>query len=161
MKKGIGLLVILLVLLFCAAAAADTVIDADAFPDEIFRDYVSRNLDRDGDGTLSDGELKAVIGKGTLHYTGPDAMCGHSLTFAAGNKNAAIVQNDNSLPATVYIRLNFTSDWLGSTIRRSVASPPVSRTGPSGSVPPLVTEIVHSPPSCRKVISIRSAPACL
>ena len=75
MKKGIGLLVILLVLLFCAAAAADTVIDADAFPDGAFRDYVSRNLDRDGDGTLSDGELKAVTsiqcaGLGILDLTG-------------------------------------------------------------------------------------------
>ena len=33
-----------------------------------------------------------------------------------------VVQNDNSLPATVYIRLNFTSDWRGSTIRRSVST---------------------------------------
>ena len=33
-----------------------------------------------------------------------------------------VVQNDNSAPANVYFRLNFTSDWRGSTIRRSVST---------------------------------------
>ena len=33
-----------------------------------------------------------------------------------------LVQNDNPAPANVYIRLNFTSNWRSSTIRRSVAT---------------------------------------
>ncbi|MBO7089264.1 MAG: hypothetical protein J6W70_05100, partial [Lentisphaeria bacterium] len=33
-----------------------------------------------------------------------------------------VVQNDNSVPATVYIRLNFTDNWRGNTVRRSVST---------------------------------------
>ena len=33
-----------------------------------------------------------------------------------------VVQNDNSVPANVYIRLNFTDNWRGNTVRRSVST---------------------------------------
>ena len=33
-----------------------------------------------------------------------------------------VVQNDNSVPANVYFRLNFTDNWRGNTVRRSVST---------------------------------------
>ena len=76
--------------------------------------------------TLANIVNDIVIGKGTLHYTGPDAMCGHSLTFAAGNKNAAIVQNDNSLTLTGDV-----SCTSGAFVKRGAGTLTISTTKPN------------------------------
>ncbi len=57
-KTRIGLLILTaLLVLFCAAALADTAVDENAFPDPIFRDYVRESFDADGNGILSDAEI--------------------------------------------------------------------------------------------------------
>ncbi len=43
-----------------ANAADGVAINEENFPDAIFREYVSTNLDTDGDGALSDAEIEAV-----------------------------------------------------------------------------------------------------
>lgn len=50
--------------------------------------------------TLSSLVNDLTLGQGTLYYTGPDATSGYALTFSAGSKKAAIVQNDHDLTLT-------------------------------------------------------------
>ena len=63
-----------------APAAADVMIDEDHFPDATFRDHVKTKWDSDHDGTLSVGEIAAVVSadvsnkgirslKGIEHFT--------------------------------------------------------------------------------------------
>lgn len=44
----------------CGYEKADIPIDAESFPDEAFRAYISKNIDTNGDGKLSDAEIQAV-----------------------------------------------------------------------------------------------------
>lgn len=44
----------------CEYEKADIPIDAESFPDEAFRAYISKNIDTNGDGKLSDAEIQAV-----------------------------------------------------------------------------------------------------
>ena len=41
------------------SVCAEVVINATNFPDENFRKYVSENIDKDGNGKLSEGEISA------------------------------------------------------------------------------------------------------
>ena len=59
MKKMFGFLLCLLLIALCAVALADVAIDADHFPDEIFRKCVSQ-FDKDGDNILNDAEIAEV-----------------------------------------------------------------------------------------------------
>ncbi len=43
-----------------AFAAGDVAIDAENFPDSVFRDYVSKNFDKDKNGSLSEEEINNV-----------------------------------------------------------------------------------------------------
>ena len=59
MRKQIGILLSLLMILICAAALADVAIDETNFPDAVFREYV-RQFDTDQNGDLSSEERKKV-----------------------------------------------------------------------------------------------------
>ena len=63
MKKALGFLSLLAVLLVLTATALaeDIPIDAAHFPDANFLAYVTENADRDGNGVLSEDERKAVV----------------------------------------------------------------------------------------------------
>ena len=61
MRKNVFVALVLTALMFCSAASASVIISADTFPDDNFRVYVTRNLDSDNDGILSDAEISAVI----------------------------------------------------------------------------------------------------
>ena len=60
MKKLYLICGILLACLICGSALADVSIDAVNFPDELFRAYVSRMLDADRDGFLSNSEISQI-----------------------------------------------------------------------------------------------------
>lgn len=75
MKKKTGLFLCLLLVFFCAAALADVKITESAFPDQHFREYVEQKCDRNGDGVLSDAEIRVVTvievdGKGIASMKG-------------------------------------------------------------------------------------------
>ena len=59
MKKRIGLLICLVLVMTCAMALADVKIDAETFPDAHFRDYLAE-FDTDRNGSLSENEINAV-----------------------------------------------------------------------------------------------------
>ena len=59
MKRIIGLLLTLALVLICALALADVIINEVTFPDEAFRNVV-KTFDTDGNGKLSDTEIAAV-----------------------------------------------------------------------------------------------------
>ncbi len=59
MKKWIGILLSLTLVMICAAALAEVEINETSFPDENFRSIVAA-FDTDSDGTLSDDEIEAV-----------------------------------------------------------------------------------------------------
>ena len=65
MKNTLRLaLAVLFCIVLCLGAGADAwaegiAIDETNFPDQNFRNYVSANCDRDGDGTLSESEIAA------------------------------------------------------------------------------------------------------
>ena len=58
MKRFAGMLLLLLALILCGAAAAEVEINEASFPDGNFRGYILENVDADADGTLSAEELK-------------------------------------------------------------------------------------------------------
>ena len=58
MKKILCALVLMCMIVSCAWA--EVAIDEAHFPDEIFRTYVSENLDGDSDGVLSDSEIADI-----------------------------------------------------------------------------------------------------
>ncbi|MBQ7221748.1 MAG: putative Ig domain-containing protein [Synergistaceae bacterium] len=51
------LAVIVAVMALCCPAWADVVIDAESFPDDVFRAYIAASVDKNLDGVLSDAEL--------------------------------------------------------------------------------------------------------
>ncbi len=59
MKRIIGLLLTLALVLICALALADVSVNETNFPDEAFRNVV-KEFDTDGDGKLSNAEIAAV-----------------------------------------------------------------------------------------------------
>jgi|GEM_PF-4633459 len=60
-----AVLAIAVVVVFLAMSAG-TPIDAEHFPDDVFRAYVRSDLDANGDGKLSNGEIEAVVTLGTV-----------------------------------------------------------------------------------------------
>ena len=60
MKKTIGILIALALVCISALALADVAVDAAHFPDDNFRDYVSDEFDKDGNGSLSGAEIAAA-----------------------------------------------------------------------------------------------------
>ncbi len=64
MKKTIGILLSLVLVLICAFALADVEINETNFPDEIFRNTITAAFDADGDGSLSDAEIAGITDLG-------------------------------------------------------------------------------------------------
>ena len=60
MKKGFGILLALMLLCAASLALADVPINEEKFPDPIFRQYVTENVDLDGNGILSEAEANQV-----------------------------------------------------------------------------------------------------
>ena len=84
-------------------AAGDVAINATNFPDENFRKYVSENIDKDGEGKLSEGEIEGcqeircnVCGitslKGIEYFTALKSLyCdGNNLSSLDVSKNVAL-----------------------------------------------------------------------
>ena len=59
MKKGIGFVICLALVILCAAALADVKINETNFPDEIFRNIV-KSFDKDKNNKLSEAEIANV-----------------------------------------------------------------------------------------------------
>ena len=51
---------VVFVVAVCACSYGEVRIDTNAFPDEVFRAYVSENCDTDGDGLLTDEEIAGI-----------------------------------------------------------------------------------------------------
>ena len=55
--KQFAIFLIIIMLAFCNQSFADVNIDASNFPDDVFRNYVKNNFDKDNDNVLDDDEL--------------------------------------------------------------------------------------------------------
>ena len=86
-----------------AEAAGSVAVNSTNFPDEAFRNYVTGNLDKDGNGTLSAAEIAAVLSirvngkgitsiKGVEHFNALEELyCGYNqLTALDVSKNTAL-----------------------------------------------------------------------
>ena len=106
MKKAIGILLSLILVLICAFALADVEINETNFPDENFRQCVTE-YDTDGDNILSNDELGQITRidcsdkdisnlKGIEHFTVlRELYCGHNLlTSVDVSKNTALEHLD-------------------------------------------------------------------
>ena len=103
MKKYIGLILCLLLVFLCALALADIEINEANFPDTNFREYISNEIDSDGNGNLSDNEIEVITEininsrkisdlKGIEHFTYLENLsCGENqLTILDVSKNTEL-----------------------------------------------------------------------
>ncbi len=68
MKRKIGFLICLMMILICTIAVADIKIDEEHFPDEVFRKAVQQQCDTNDDGILSNAEAEGVASIGIGRY---------------------------------------------------------------------------------------------
>ena len=112
LRRGLSVLLSLVMCLtlvpVTALAATGVTIDKTNFPDQVFREYVSKNCDTNGDGTLSTEEIAAVTSitffnntgaeladlTGIEHFTNLGSLCYDSsnLTTLDVSKNTALVR---------------------------------------------------------------------
>ena len=108
MKKGIGFVICLALVILCAAALADVKINETNFPDDQFREAVKR-ADKNKDGSLSENETARVTGlylqyrsisdlKGLEYFTAlTELYCeNNQLTALDVSKNTALTKLDCS-----------------------------------------------------------------
>lgn len=91
MKKRIGLLTAIAVLLVCAAALADISVNEKNFPDRNFRNYITEEFDRDGDHKLTSEEIDSIRkikckGKGIASLKGIEKFTALRVLDCSNNK---------------------------------------------------------------------------
>ena len=91
LKKNLFLIVSALLVLVAASALADVSIDTKTFPDDAFRSYVSGTFDKDGNGKLDAGEIRAanridIAASDISSLKGVETLSALTVLHCGGNK---------------------------------------------------------------------------
>ncbi|MBQ6971223.1 MAG: leucine-rich repeat domain-containing protein, partial [Synergistaceae bacterium] len=86
-------------------------VDETNFPDDNFRSYISGNLDKDGDGSLSDEEIAAVTnidvsGKSISSLKGIEWFAALETLHCSGNSLTELDVSNNTTLTTLYCNYN-------------------------------------------------------